>query len=114
MKIRTIAPVAMAAVAAAIGFAPIAAAAPTATTNTGAATVVQSPGNAQVTTAPGVASQQPSCRSRFSGTGMGACCSTTAAIAEPLFKVRPGREGCVFPCAGRTFSCGGFAAVERR
>jgi uncharacterized membrane protein YphA (DoxX/SURF4 family) len=58
MKIRTIAPVAMAAVAVAIGFAPIAAAAPTATTNTGAATVVQSPGNAQVTTAPGVASQQ--------------------------------------------------------
>jgi hypothetical protein len=58
MKMRFIAPMAMAAIAAAIGFAPIAAAAPTATTNTGGATVVQSPGNAQITAQPGVAAQQ--------------------------------------------------------
>ena len=58
MKVRYIAPLAMAATAAVVGFAPIAAAAPTAiTTNTGAATVVQSPGNAQITAQPGVAAQ---------------------------------------------------------
>jgi hypothetical protein len=58
MKLRIIAPLAMAATAAAIGFAPVAAAAPTATTNTGDSTVVQSPGNVQVTAQPGVAAQQ--------------------------------------------------------
>ena len=58
MRMRYIAPLAMAATAAAIGFAPIAAAAPTATTNTGDATIVQSPGNAQITSQPGVAAQQ--------------------------------------------------------
>ena len=58
MRMRYIAPLAMAATAAAIGFAPIAAAAPTATTNTADATIVQSPGNAQITAQPGVAAQQ--------------------------------------------------------
>jgi hypothetical protein len=58
MKLRIVAPLAMAATAAAIGFAPVAAAAPTATTNTGSATVVESPGNAQITAQPGVAAQQ--------------------------------------------------------
>ena len=48
-KIRIVAPLAMAAAAAAIGFAPIAAAAPTAATESVGSTVVQSPGNAQVT-----------------------------------------------------------------
>jgi hypothetical protein len=47
-KVRLIAPLAMAATAAAIGFAPIAA----------AATVVQTPGNAQVTASPGAAAVQ--------------------------------------------------------
>ena len=58
MRMRYIAPLAMAATAAAIGFAPIAASAPTATTNTGDATIVQSPGNAQITAQPGAAAQQ--------------------------------------------------------
>ena len=72
MKMRVIAPVAMAAIAATIGFEPIAAAAPTATTNTGAATVVQSPGNAQVTAQPGVAAQQAAqLQAPFFGYGYG-------------------------------------------
>ena len=58
MRMRYIAPLALAATAAAIGFAPIATAAPTATTNTGDATIVQSPGNAQITAQPDVAAQQ--------------------------------------------------------
>jgi hypothetical protein len=57
VKMRVIAPVAAAAIAAAVGFAPIAAATTT-TTNTGGATVVESPGNAQVTAQPGVAALQ--------------------------------------------------------
>jgi hypothetical protein len=48
-KIRIIAPIAMAATAAAIGFAPIASA---------DANVVQTPGNAQVTASPGAAALQ--------------------------------------------------------
>ena len=48
-KMRLIAPLAMAATAAAIGFAPIAAA---------DSTVVQTPGNAQVTASPGAAALQ--------------------------------------------------------
>jgi hypothetical protein len=48
-KMRLIAPVVMAATAAAIGFAPIAAA---------DSTVVQTPGNAQVTASPGAAALQ--------------------------------------------------------
>jgi hypothetical protein len=60
MKLRIIAPVAMAATAAIIGLAPVAAAAPTGTTSTdtGSATIVQSPGNAQVTAIPGAAAEQ--------------------------------------------------------
>jgi hypothetical protein len=61
MKLRLIAPAAVAAIAAALAFAPIAAAAPTGTittTDTGAATVVQSPGNVQVTALPGEAALQ--------------------------------------------------------
>ena len=60
MKLRIIAPVAMAATAAIIGLAPVAAAAPTGTTSTdtGSATVVQSPGNTQVTALPGAAAEQ--------------------------------------------------------
>jgi hypothetical protein len=60
MKLRIIAPVAMAATAALIGLAPVAAAAPTGTTSidTGDATVVQTPGNAQVTAQPGAAAVQ--------------------------------------------------------
>ena len=57
MKMRYIAPLAMAATAAAVGFAPIAAAAPT---NTGDATVVQNPGNAQITAQPGQSAQNAS------------------------------------------------------
>jgi hypothetical protein len=57
VKMRVIAPVAIAAIAAAVGFAP-AAAATTTTTNTGGATVVESPGNAQVTAQPGAAALQ--------------------------------------------------------
>jgi len=57
MKLRYIAPVAMAATAAAIGFAPLAAAAPIGVTTSTGATVVQTPGNAQVTAQPGVAAQ---------------------------------------------------------
>jgi hypothetical protein len=53
-KIRIVAPLAMAAAAAAIGLAPIAAAA----TESVGSTVVQSPGNAQVTATPGAAAQQ--------------------------------------------------------
>ena len=59
MKIRYIAPLAMAATAAAIGLSPLAAAA-SSVTNTGDATVVQSPGNAQITTQPGAAALQAS------------------------------------------------------
>ena len=44
MKMRFIAPLAMAAAAAAIGFAPVAAAAPTGTTNATGSTVHQTPG----------------------------------------------------------------------
>lgn len=60
MKLRIIAPVALAATAAIIGLAPVAAAAPTGTSSidTGGATVVQSPGNAQVTAEPGSAALQ--------------------------------------------------------
>jgi hypothetical protein len=60
MKLRFIAPVAMAATAAIIGLAPVAAAAPTGTTttNSGGATVIESPGNAQVTAQPGIAALQ--------------------------------------------------------
>ena len=56
--IRIVAPLAMAAAAAAIGLAPIAAAAPTATMEPVGSSVVQSPGNAQVTATPGAAAQQ--------------------------------------------------------
>jgi hypothetical protein len=49
MKLRHVAPLAIAASAAAIGLAPIAAA---------DATVQQSPGNVQITATPGVASQE--------------------------------------------------------
>jgi uncharacterized membrane protein len=56
MNVRIIAPLAMAATAAAIGLAPIAAAATP--TETVGSTVVQSPGNAQVTATPGAAAQQ--------------------------------------------------------
>jgi hypothetical protein len=56
MKMRIIAPLAMAATAAAIGLAPIAAAAPTAEMVD--SSVVQSPGNAQVTATPGDAALQ--------------------------------------------------------
>jgi hypothetical protein len=55
MKMRIIAPLAMAAAAAAIGLAPIASAA---TTEQIGSTVVQSPGNAQVTATPGAAALQ--------------------------------------------------------
>jgi len=58
MKLRYIAPVALAATAAAIGFAPIAAAAPTGVAISDGASVVQTPGNAQITAEPGVAAQQ--------------------------------------------------------
>jgi hypothetical protein len=58
MKLRVIAPLAMAATAAAIGFAPIAAAAPTGTTVPTDATVHQSPGNAEITARPGPAASE--------------------------------------------------------
>jgi hypothetical protein len=53
MKLRVVAPLAMAATAAAIGFAPLAAAAPTGTTNANGTSVNQNPGNAQIVVAPG-------------------------------------------------------------
>jgi hypothetical protein len=58
MKLRPIAPLAMAAAAAAIGFAPIAAAAPAGTAIATDATVHQGPGNAAITAQPGSAAQQ--------------------------------------------------------
>jgi hypothetical protein len=59
MRMRLIAPLAMAATAAAIGFAPIASALPTGTsTDTGGSTLYQSPGNAQITAQPGPAAQE--------------------------------------------------------
>jgi hypothetical protein len=58
MKLRVIAPLVMAATAAAIGFAPIAAAAPAGTTIPTDATVQQNAGNAQLTAHPGLAAQQ--------------------------------------------------------
>lgn len=56
MKSRLIAPLAMAAAAAAIGFAPLAGAAPTGCSYTGGAVACQTPGNVQITTQPGQAS----------------------------------------------------------
>lgn len=55
MKSRLIAPLAMAAAAAAIGFAPLAGAAPTGCSYTGGAVACQTPGNVQITTQPGQA-----------------------------------------------------------
>jgi hypothetical protein len=55
MKMRIIAPLAMGAIAAAVGLAPIATAA---TTEQIDSTVVQSPGNTQVTATPGAAALQ--------------------------------------------------------
>jgi len=48
MRLRYLAPLAMAAAAATIGFAPIATAAPTGCTGTGNETVCQQPGSAQI------------------------------------------------------------------
>jgi hypothetical protein len=56
MRLRYLAPLAMAAAAATIGFAPIAAAAPTGCTDTGNATVCQQPGSAQIVSSPPVVS----------------------------------------------------------
>jgi hypothetical protein len=53
MKLRVIAPLAMAATAAAIGFAPLAAAAPTGTLDSNGTTVNQHPGNAEISVQPG-------------------------------------------------------------
>ncbi len=57
MKMRFIAPLAMAAAAAAIGFAPVAAAAPTGTTNATGSTVHQTPGKSEITAEPGAAAR---------------------------------------------------------
>ena len=63
MKLRYVAPLAIAACAAAIGLAPIAAA---------DATVQQSPGNAQITATPGAAAQQAAQQQQPFGGDMGA------------------------------------------
>ncbi|MFL6087458.1 MAG: hypothetical protein ACJ74F_30530 [Mycobacterium sp.] len=63
MKLRYIAPLAIAASAAAIGLAPIAAA---------DATVQQSPGNAQITATPGAAAQHAAQQQQPFGGDMGA------------------------------------------
>ena len=63
MKLRHVAPLAIAASAAAIGLAPIAAA---------DATVHQSPGNVQVTATPGAASQEAARNQQPFGGDMGA------------------------------------------
>ena len=71
-SIRIVAPLAIAAAAAAVGFAPIAAAAPTGTTESAGSTVVQSPGNAQVTATPGeTALQAGQLQTPFFGYGYG-------------------------------------------
>ena len=63
MKLRYVAPLAIAAAAAAIGWAPIAAA---------DATVQQSPGNAQITATPGAAAQQAAQQQQPFGGDLGA------------------------------------------
>jgi len=63
MKLRYVAPLAIAASAAAIGLAPIAAA---------DVTVQQSPGNAQITATPGAAAQQAAQQQQPFGADMGA------------------------------------------
>ena len=63
MKLRYVAPLALAASAAAIGLAPIAAA---------EATVQQSPGNAEITATPGAATQQAAQNQQPFGGDMGA------------------------------------------
>ena len=63
MKLRFVAPLAIAASAAAIGLAPIAAA---------QATVQQSPGNAEITATPGAAAQQAGQNQQPFGGDMGA------------------------------------------
>lgn len=63
MKLHYLAPLAIAACAAAIGLAPIAAA---------DATVQQSPGNAQITATPGAAAQQAAQQQQPFGGDMGA------------------------------------------
>jgi hypothetical protein len=63
MKLRYLAPLAIAASAAVIGLAPIAAA---------DATVQQSPGNAQITATPGAAAQQAAQQQQPFGGDMGA------------------------------------------
>ena len=72
MKLRIIAPVTTAAVAAAIGFAPIAAAVPGGTTIANDSTVRQSPGNAEVTAHPGAAADQAAEQQQPFGGDMGA------------------------------------------
>lgn len=64
MKLRFVAPLAIAASAAAIGLAPIAAAAD--------ATMQQSPGNAEITATPGPAAQQAAQNQQPFGGDMGA------------------------------------------
>ena len=68
MKMRIIAPLAMAATAAAIGFAPIASAV---TTEPIGSTVVQSPGNAQITATPGASAMQAGQLQQAFGGGFG-------------------------------------------
>ena len=68
MKMRIIAPLAMAATAAAIGFAPIASAV---TTEPIGSTVVQSPGNAQITATPGASALQAGQLQQAFGGGFG-------------------------------------------
>ena len=70
MKLRLIAPLTIAGVAAAIGLAPIAAAAPGDTTTD--STVQQSPGNAEVTAHPGAAANQAAEQQQPFGGDMGA------------------------------------------
>ncbi|MDT5097816.1 MAG: hypothetical protein QOC76_1553 [Mycobacterium sp.] len=89
MKLRYLAPLAIAASAAAIGLAPIAAA---------DATVQQSPGNAQITATPGAAAQEAAQNQQPFGGDSGALLSTTADNDRALRASRPVSRGS--PCHG--------------
>ena len=73
MKLRFVAPLAIAASAAAIGLAPIAAA---------QATVQQSPGNAEITATPGGPRNRPP-KTNSHSAGIPAPCYSTATVSRP-------------------------------
>jgi hypothetical protein len=72
MKLRVIAPLAMAATAAAIGLAPIAAAAPTGTLDPDGTTVNHHPGNTEISVQPGPSASEAAQLQQPFGGAMGA------------------------------------------